>query len=109
MPRSNAPLIDPADIIDAPLPTIHLNGTSTQELGREATAALTALYALREALKDVTVHARDFYIQPDGSDKLKAAQNGRHRSFEALAAIEEHLARRLEIIAAAGGTAPKVG
>lgn len=109
MPRSNAPLIDPADIIDAPLPTIHLNGTSKEELGREAREALKALYALRDALKDVTVHPRDFYTQPDGAEACRKASAGKCYSFDALAAIEEHLGRRLEIVAAAGGTAPRVG
>jgi hypothetical protein len=46
------------------VPTIHLNGTSRSELLREAQAAHAAVEAAINAVRDMTVHGRDYYVQP---------------------------------------------
>lgn len=63
-------------------PTVHLNGTSSRELGRQLQEALTALDNADHALAQATPHGRDYYVQ--GDDAIVEAQ-------------AEHRARRLAL------------
>lgn len=49
------------------VPSIHLNGTSGATLRREYIAAHNAVNDAYEALTQVTVHGRDYYVQGDGA------------------------------------------
>lgn len=84
-----------ADIIVAPAPTVHLNGTSRESLREEAFAALGALSALKAALQNLTLHQRDFYILPDAIEQHAAALRGAQAQHRALVAIEHHLTKRI--------------
>ena len=44
-------------------PTIHLNGTSKKDLVAEYEHAMVALDRAQEALQQITVHGRDYYVQ----------------------------------------------
>jgi len=45
------------------VPTIHLNGTARDLLVEEYGNALSALEKARQALRAITVHGRDYYVQ----------------------------------------------
>ena len=45
------------------IPTIHLNGTSRASLLSELESAHAAMSAAIDALRQVTVHGRDYYVQ----------------------------------------------
>ena len=47
------------------IPTIHLNGTSRDALLSELESAHAAIGAAIGALRQVTVHGRDYYVQSD--------------------------------------------
>lgn len=48
------------------IPTIHLNGTSREELERQLQDAVTALHAAMTALQAAGPNGRDYYLQgPD--------------------------------------------
>jgi hypothetical protein len=53
------------------LPTVHLNGTSRDELVRQQKAVIGQAWALREALHDAMPNGRDFY--PHGPDVINEA------------------------------------
>lgn len=46
-------------------PIIHSNGTGRKALIREAREAKKALGKAREALQNMTIHGRDFYVSSD--------------------------------------------
>jgi hypothetical protein len=59
-------------------PTVHSNGTDGETLQRETQAAYEAARALLEALRNMTVHGRDYY--PQGNDVInRATEIHRHR------------------------------
>ncbi len=49
------------------IPTIHLNGTPRQYLEDEAVKAYEALATARDAIRQITIHGRDFYPQGDSN------------------------------------------
>jgi hypothetical protein len=53
-------------------PTIHLNGTSRDELVRQYTAALDAIFAAIEAVNAMAPNGRDYY--PQGDDAYSTAR-----------------------------------
>jgi hypothetical protein len=55
------------------LPTLHLNGTSYDELFDKADAACNALYTALMALRATAPNARDYYVQ--GNTAFSTAQN----------------------------------
>lgn len=59
-------------------PTVHSNGTGRATLLREAYTAQQALWAAMDAIRNMTVNGRDYYVQDAGAHAI---------------AIEEHLAR----------------
>jgi hypothetical protein len=68
----------------APVPTIHLNGTSGDALLRQIVVALTALRKAREAMCEGAPHGRDYYVQsdPDAFKKARAAHQNRLTRIE---------------------------
>jgi hypothetical protein len=70
-------------------PTIHLNGTSFETLNREYLAAYFAVDAALDALGEVTVHGRDYYVQ-EGNAVSEAIEEHRER-LRALEKIKSDL------------------
>lgn len=54
-------------------PTVHLNGTSKEELVQGRIAVIEAAQALRDALQRAAPNARDYYPQGDDAYKLARA------------------------------------
>jgi hypothetical protein len=52
------------------LPTVHLNGTSKNELEKQALEAAEALAASLDALYRMTPHDRDYYVQTPQAGQL---------------------------------------
>jgi len=74
-------------------PTIHLNGTSPQELWKGYEAAYDAVRAAQEALNKIEFNARDYYVQsPLAWGK---AQDDRYEQRRALDQVEEYLLQHL--------------
>lgn len=63
-------------------PTIHLNGTSAQELLDQIDMAHAALIAAREELCKAAPNARDYYVQP--GDAFGQANREHHARLSAL-------------------------
>ena len=73
------------------IPSIHLNGTSSDELCREISDASWAIGEASRVLAKMTVHGRDHYVKVDKEsyNKARAEQEAR---FTALANIQAELA-----------------
>jgi hypothetical protein len=65
------------------IPTIHLNGTGKQNLLNELETAVGALTVAGAALRQVTVHGRDYYPQGD-----HAYAQARHEMDQRLNALQ---------------------
>ncbi len=75
------------------LPTVHLNGTSRQELLQQFLAARTALRAARDAMCAAAPNGRDYYVQNTGAFSIARDQHTeRLQRIEALIAEYETLA-----------------
>jgi hypothetical protein len=48
------------------VPSVHLNGTSGEELLKRLWDAVAALDKARSALHEITPNARDYYVQGEG-------------------------------------------
>lgn len=57
------------------VPRIHLNGTSKEALVREYAAAREAVVNAMDAIKAITVHGRDYYVQSGNAYNEAAAQH----------------------------------
>ena len=78
------------------IPTIHLNGTSATWLLEELADASTALGTAIDALRQVTVHGRDYY--PQGDHAYPQARAEHDARLNALTAVQQDLqAMYLEI------------
>lgn len=80
------------------LPTIHLNGTSREELVQQRVDVVEALDAVETVIGKAWPHGRDYY--PQGPDALVSAQQVWKDRWNAIAEIREevkaegiHLAR----------------
>jgi hypothetical protein len=74
-------------------PTIHLNGTSSQELWKGYEAAYDAVRSAQEALGKIEFNSRDYYVQsPLAWGK---AQEDRYEQRRALDQVEEYLLQHL--------------
>lgn len=70
-------------------PIINLNGTSAENLIEEYKTAYLAVRAAVDALRQVTVHGRDFQTAPEGTyEKARAEQVAR---LEKLRQVEDEL------------------
>lgn len=61
---------------DLKYPTIHMNGTSGDELFAQNMNALVALRAAYEALLKATPNGRDYYVQSPGAITRAVDQHG---------------------------------
>ena len=71
------------------LPTIHLNGTSKDELLQQVCDANNALNAAISKLLEATPNARDYY--PQGPDAFRSAQKEHHERYMRLQAVRGEL------------------
>jgi hypothetical protein len=71
------------------VPTIHLNGTSGQDLKAEYYAAFEAIEAAVEALAAATLHARDYYVQ--SADAYYQAREQRAEAFDKLRQVSDYV------------------
>lgn len=79
-------------------PTVHLNGTSGEALHREVTAAIDPLRQAVEAVKNMTVHGRDYYVQTNPDLNLhRAEQQARERFRKLNEVLDELLVYRYKI------------
>lgn len=72
-------------------PTVHLNGTSADELERQVEQAGSACYRLMRALSDAAPNGRDYYVQPDGAF-MKACEQHASRVDRVRLVLDELLA-----------------
>ena len=80
------------------VPTVHLNGTGGQALADEYRHAYEKLIEAVDALRAVTVHGRDYYVNDPKGDDTYA--NARAQQDERLSAVGQ-VAREVGAIAAA--------
>lgn len=57
------------------IPTVHLNGTSREELIRQLQQAVTALMEAHYALENAAPHGRDYYPQGEGAIQQAIAEH----------------------------------
>jgi len=71
------------------VPTVHLNGTSRDELVAQLRTAIEAIHAAESALTKAAPHGRDYY--PQGSDAIRVAQQEHAARLVKLQEIESEL------------------
>jgi hypothetical protein len=69
------------------LPTVHLNGTSLEDLLSQASAGQRAMRAAMEAVSCARPHDRDYY--PAGAEAGPRARAEHEKRMEALRAVEK--------------------
>ena len=72
------------------LPTVHLNGTSLEDLLAQAREAQEAMRAAVAAVAAAMPHGRDYYLQ--GPDAGAQARAEHERRLEAARAVEKDMA-----------------
>jgi hypothetical protein len=75
------------------LPTVHMNGTSHEDLWASYEAAYTAVKAAQEAFKKIEFNARDYYVQT--GDTFPRARNQRQDIWNELRKVETYLFQHL--------------
>jgi len=80
-----------ASPISLTVPTVHLNGTSREELLRQLQDAWQAVFQARDALAKASPNARDYYPQGEHAYPDRRAR--------ALLAVEQEISRLAEAIA----------
>jgi hypothetical protein len=71
------------------IPTIHLNGTSREELIRQLRVASEALLEARRALERTAPHGRDYY--PQGKGAIQQAQTEHYERLRRIDDVYEEL------------------
>jgi hypothetical protein len=71
------------------IPTIHLNGTSREELIRQLRVAGEALLEARRALENTAPHGRDYY--PQGKGAIQQAQTEHYERLRRIDDVYEEL------------------
>ncbi len=79
------------------VPSVHMNGTSREELLRQVQAAGHAVWQARDALAKASPNARDYY--PQGALAYPVARAEHDRRARVLLEVEEELSRLAEAIA----------
>jgi hypothetical protein len=80
-----------AHIPSAPLPQVHLNGTSQPELLQGYHYAYRALETFRHSFAESTCNPRDYYVQDD-SEAYSKARASRDAVLSLVQEIEQYLA-----------------
>ena len=78
------------------VPSVHLNGTSREELLRQVQNAGQAVFQARDALAKASPNARDYY--PQGEHAYPAARAEHDRRAMVLLEVEEELLQLAEAI-----------
>jgi hypothetical protein len=78
------------------IPTIHLNGTSREELIRQLQQAVTALTEAHRALENAAPHGRDYY--PQGKGAIQQAVIEHRERLMRLGDIQEEILAILDVI-----------
>lgn len=65
-------------------PRVHLNGTGKNALVAEAQTAIVALTDAQEALRNMTVHMRDYYPLENGQAAFTEQREARSRRITTL-------------------------
>lgn len=76
------------------IPTVHMNGTSGEQLLDQYTTAAEAVRRAIDAVCDAGPNARDYYVQ--GPDAGLAAQREHEARIKALKGVRDELAAILE-------------
>jgi hypothetical protein len=71
------------------IPTIHLNGTSREELISQLRTAGEALLEARRALENAAPHGRDYY--PQGKGAIQQAQTEHYERLRRIDDVYEEL------------------
>ena len=71
------------------IPTVHLNGTGARNLLEELEAAYAAVGTAIDALRQVTVHGRDYYVQ--GPHAYGQARTEMDARLDALRVVQDEL------------------
>jgi hypothetical protein len=79
------------------MPTVHLNGTSRDQLVEEIGAAVAALQAAVTAMVEAAPNARDYYVQ--GPDAYPAARREHESRLHRIADVIHELSTIYETIA----------
>lgn len=82
------------------IPTIHLNGTSKEQLLRELEEILIALEGAKKKMEKQTIHGRDYY--PQGHEALQAAVKEGIGRFQRLRSITREFEELYEKISEGG-------
>ena len=76
-------------------PTIHMNGTSKAQLVKEYEAAYDAVDNAIKVFREITVHGRDYYVQPDYPHVFYRAQDEHQALLNKLFDVRKDLETRL--------------
>lgn len=79
------------------LPTVHLNGTSREELQRLRLDACHALNFAMEALSDMAPNCRDYYVSRDPEAMTKAGKQ-HNRRMETLRTLRDEIYAEIEAL-----------
>jgi hypothetical protein len=71
------------------VPTVHLNGTSAEDLYAQLDAAIAAMLTAMERLVAASPNGRDYYVQEAGA--IERALDQHRLRFEQLRAIQREL------------------
>lgn len=74
-------------------PSVHLNGTSREELYHGYETAYHSILSAKENMSRIEFNARDYYVQ--GAKAWEIASDHRIEQFAALSRIEEYLLQHL--------------
>jgi len=78
------------------IPTVHLNGTSAEDLVAQFHDAYTAIEAAQSALRQATPNGRDYYLQ--GDDALTQALKEHQARMDALWQIRNDMVKLCEAV-----------
>lgn len=77
-------------------PTIHLNGTSKEELSRQIEEAYSALGEALRKLAEMSPNGRDYY--PQGADAIYKAQDEHRARMQKVQDIRKELEELAEVL-----------
>lgn len=80
------------------LPTIHLNGTSAEELYKQVDTAYDAIQLAYKRLREAAPNGRDYY--PQGPREIYQAENEHFDRLKRLESIQDELEKIMEHLTA---------
>lgn len=82
------------------IPTVHLNGTGKENLLGEIRAAVEALELADKAVRQITVHGRDYYVQ--SPEAYRTAREEMDARLVALGTVRDELVEMWRAIQSQG-------